>query len=100
MHVNPYTGRTALSEPAILVGRVVMAGSRLGICGPTARTHLVFFSISPQAWETGNELQPPANWTGAIAAFIKSIDSNHLVLDGTYGINAEALPLPDVDLYR
>lgn len=68
-HVNPYTGRTALSEPAIL------------------------------AWETGNELQPPANWTGAIAAFIKSIDSNHLVLDGTYGINAEALPLPDVDLY-
>ncbi|KAJ3315788.1 hypothetical protein HDU76_002089 [Blyttiomyces sp. JEL0837] len=43
-------------------------------------------------WETGNELcvdstngPPPGSWTNDIAKFIKSIDSNHLVMDGTYG---------------
>lgn len=34
------------------------------------------------AWETGNELESPADWTSRAARFIKSIDSNHLVLDG------------------
>lgn len=33
-------------------------------------------------WETGNELQSPPEWTADIAAYIKSIDPNHLVLDG------------------
>ena len=35
------------------------------------------------AWETGNELKSPAAWVAQIAAHIKSLDSNHLVLDGT-----------------
>lgn len=35
------------------------------------------------AWETGNELKSPATWVSQIAAHIKSLDSNHLVLDGT-----------------
>lgn len=35
------------------------------------------------AWETGNELKSPAAWVSQIAAHIKSLDSNHLVLDGT-----------------
>jgi hypothetical protein len=35
------------------------------------------------AWETGNELKSPAAWVLQIAAHIKSLDSNHLVLDGT-----------------
>ena len=52
-HVNPYTGRRAADEPAIA------------------------------AWETGNELRAPAGWTQGVAAFIKSLDANHLVLDGT-----------------
>lgn len=62
-HVNPYTGRAARDEPAIAF------------------------------WETGNELSgaPPA-WTERIAAFIKSVDANHLVLDGHYGVVA---PAPD-----
>jgi len=36
------------------------------------------------AWETGNELKSPAAWVSQIAAHIKSLDSNHLVLDGTH----------------
>ena len=42
-HVNVYTGRATIDEPAIV------------------------------AWETGNELQAPANWTSRIASFIKSV---------------------------
>ncbi|HDQ46287.1 MAG TPA: hypothetical protein ENN17_12455 [bacterium] len=34
------------------------------------------------AWETGNELQCPQSWTDSIAAFIKRLDPNHLVIDG------------------
>ena len=36
------------------------------------------------AWETGNELTCPAEWTSKAAAFIKSIDKNHLVIDGCH----------------
>ncbi len=36
------------------------------------------------AWETGNELKSPPEWVRQIAAHIKSLDSNHLVLDGTH----------------
>lgn len=68
-HVNPFTGRRAKDEPAIAV------------------------------WETGNELNATAAWTRTIAAWIKSIDANHLVMDGTYGVRASHLLLGDVDLY-
>ena len=33
-------------------------------------------------WETGNELASPPSWTREIAAYIKSLDTNHLVMDG------------------
>jgi len=36
------------------------------------------------AWETGNELHSPALWTKQIVAHIKSLDTQHLVLDGTH----------------
>lgn len=80
---------------------------------------------SIMAWETGNELSAPTNWTADIAgvegrwalrrsvtnasehsespplaAFIKSIDPNHLVLDGNYGINSASLPTPQVGFIR
>lgn len=35
------------------------------------------------AWETGNELEAPYSWTREIAAYIKSLDTNHLVAEGT-----------------
>jgi mannan endo-1,4-beta-mannosidase len=35
-------------------------------------------------WETGNELEAPLSWQNTIAAYIKSIDKNHLVLEGTF----------------
>ncbi|HJQ67764.1 MAG TPA: cellulase family glycosylhydrolase [Blastocatellia bacterium] len=44
------------------------------------------------AWETGNELEAdPQEWTEEMARFIKSIDQNHLVMDGHYGIRDASL---------
>jgi mannan endo-1,4-beta-mannosidase len=51
-------------------------------------------------WETGNELQSPATWTREIAAYLKSLDANHPVMDGfhTTELRAESLALPEVDI--
>lgn len=35
-------------------------------------------------WETGNELVCPFSWTAEIAAFVKSLDPNHVVIEGTH----------------
>lgn len=57
------------------------------------------------AWETGNELgwydNPTAmkNWTQEIADYIKSLDGNHLVVDGTYGVKDAHLSIASVDIY-
>lgn len=54
---------------------------------------------SIMAWETGNEATPPSHsWTGEIASFIKGIDSNHLVVDGKYGIDPESLTDNNIDI--
>jgi hypothetical protein len=50
------------------------------------------------AWETGNELEATSEWTADIAAFIKDLDPNHLVMDGAYGIDPASLSNPDVDI--
>ena len=51
-------------------------------------------------WETGNELQSPPAWTREIAAFIKSLDTNHPVMDGyhTSELRAESLAMPEIDI--
>lgn len=51
-------------------------------------------------WETGNEVDSPASWTREIAAYIKSLDKNHLVMDGfnTTELRAESLTMPEVDI--
>ena len=38
-------------------------------------------------WETGNELTSPFQWTKTITRYIKSLDKNHLILDGFYAID-------------
>ena len=44
------------------------------------------------AWETGNEIDSPDEWVSDIAAYIKSIDKNHLLIDGRFGaVNAARL---------
>ncbi|MGF1761275.1 hypothetical protein L4D76_25820 [Photobacterium sagamiensis] len=52
------------------------------------------------AWETGNELRNvPASWTAEMAAYIKSIDSNHLVMDGSdYVISESSISDTNVDI--
>jgi len=51
------------------------------------------------AWETGNELSPTSsNWTSEIASHIKSVDQNHLVLDGKYGLDVNSLRDKNIDI--
>jgi mannan endo-1,4-beta-mannosidase len=51
-------------------------------------------------WETGNEIESPAPWTREIAHYIKSLDKNHLVMDGFNAsrLRDESLEIPDVDI--
>lgn len=67
-HVNTYTGIAYKNDPTIM------------------------------AWETGNEITPTTRWTKTISEYIKSIDSHHLVIDGTKGVDAGALALNSVDI--
>lgn len=51
-------------------------------------------------WETGNEIASPPGWTRQIARYIKSLDQNHLVMDG-FGasiLRPESLEIPEVDI--
>jgi mannan endo-1,4-beta-mannosidase len=52
------------------------------------------------AWETGNELDAPPAWTAEVAAYLKQVDPNHLVIDGRslHGIPPASLDDPNVDI--
>jgi hypothetical protein len=67
-HVNVYTGVAYKNDPTIM------------------------------AWETGNELQPPASWTSKISSYIKSIDKNHLVVDGSARVDPAAGTMASIDI--
>ncbi|MCF8262490.1 MAG: hypothetical protein K9J12_17070 [Melioribacteraceae bacterium] len=47
---------------------------------------------SIMCWETGNELVCPYSWTKEIVTYIKSIDTNHLVMDGYHAIDGNDIP--------
>ncbi|HZL12900.1 MAG TPA: hypothetical protein VFC85_02040 [Verrucomicrobiae bacterium] len=50
-------------------------------------------------WETGNELASPVSWTREISRYIKSLDTNHLVMDGwDSNIRPEVLAMTNVDI--
>ena len=51
-------------------------------------------------WETGNEIQSPPAWTREIAAYLKTLDRNHPVMDGFNAteLRAESLAMPEVDI--
>jgi len=52
------------------------------------------------AWETGNELVCPHEWTAKATAYIKNLDDNHLVLDGfhTTNLRDESIRDENVDI--
>jgi len=52
------------------------------------------------AWETGNELVCPHEWTTKAAAYMKSLDNNHLVLDGfhTTKLRDESIQDENIDI--
>ena len=51
------------------------------------------------AWESGNEISPSTSWTKTISGYIKSIDANHLVMDGSKSANAADLALNTIDMF-
>jgi len=54
------------------------------------------------AWETGNELHCPHGWTSEIAAYIKELDPNHLVIDGRQEqvLRQESIDDPNIDFVQ
>ncbi len=52
------------------------------------------------AWETGNELDSPPEWTRRASALIKRLAPNHLVIDGNalHGIPIASLEDPNIDI--
>ncbi|MCK9280073.1 MAG: cellulase family glycosylhydrolase [Melioribacteraceae bacterium] len=50
------------------------------------------------AWETGNELEAPFSWTKEIAAYVKSLDNNHLLVEGIRGKELTQEALEDINL--
>ena len=52
------------------------------------------------AWETGNEISPPEAWTTEIAAYVKSLDTNHLLMDGrsTRMLSEDQFNDPHIDI--
>jgi len=54
------------------------------------------------AWETGNELHCPPEWTKQIVAHIKGQDPQHIVLDGTHRetLLPSSLEDPNIDLVQ
>jgi len=54
------------------------------------------------AWETGNELHCPHLWTSEIAAYMKEIDPNHLVIDGRHEqvLRQESIDDPNIDFVQ
>ena len=51
-------------------------------------------------WETGNEIASPPAWTREIAHYIKTLDTNHLVMDGfnASSLRPESLSISDIDI--
>ena len=51
-------------------------------------------------WETGNEIDATADWTREIAAYLKQLDPNHIVIDGRslHGVSPWQLEDPNVDV--
>lgn len=41
------------------------------------------------AWETGNELQNPPEWGIEITRYMRSLDPNHLIIDGFHAIHTD-----------
>jgi len=49
-------------------------------------------------WETGNELECPFSWNAEIARYIKSLDKNHLVIEGTHKQNVTEETINDTNI--
>ena len=52
------------------------------------------------SWETGNEIMAPFSWSQEIARYVKSLDTNHLLANGTNVplLSEDAIDDPNLDI--
>ncbi len=48
-------------------------------------------------WETGNELESTPEWTALISKYIKSMDPNHLIMDGYFAFDDDPVRQSSID---
>ncbi|KAJ3169704.1 hypothetical protein HDU87_000586 [Geranomyces variabilis] len=94
-----FTDATAIAAFKSIVGQIITRNNT--VTGVVYRDDPTILG-----WETGNELElngdrVPAAWTSGLAAHIKSLDPNHLVMDGSYkhGWDDSVLNDPNIDMY-
>jgi mannan endo-1,4-beta-mannosidase len=75
-HVNQYTNMTYADDPTIFAYE---SGNEM--CGPI--------------W---GDMNVPREWLSEIASYVKSLAPKKLFVDGTYGVNATHLDIPQVDI--
>lgn len=89
-----YSDNTVVSEFKNIINQVLTRNNNF-----TGTTYLNDSNIL--CWETGNELYgAPSEWTVDIASYIKSVDSNHLVMEGTGvdRVGSLAIDDPNIDI--
>ncbi len=103
--INEYAAFRGKEKGAFWTDREIIADFKETIRYLLTRTNTVtgiMYRDDPTilAWETGNELESPYPWVTEIAAFIKEIDPNHLVIDGYHStvLRQEAIDDPKIDL--
>jgi hypothetical protein len=101
--IAEYAGVYGLSEEEFFTDERVIADFELTIEHVLTRVNTITgvpYAEDPAilGWETGNELYANTAWTTRIAKTIVSFDENHLVIDGSYGVNADSLDDPNIDV--
>lgn len=101
--IADYAGVYGLSEEEFFTDERVIADFELTIQHVLTRVNTITgvpYAEDPAilGWETGNELYANTAWTTRIAKTIGSFDENHLVIDGSYGVNADILGDSNIDV--
>ena len=101
--IAEYAGFRGLDQSEFWSNEALISDFELTVEAVLTRTNTVTgvpYAEDPAilAWETGNELDATSAWTARIAALIKELAPNQLVLDGAYGVDLASLENPDIDM--
>ncbi|KAJ3325579.1 hypothetical protein HDV06_003397 [Boothiomyces sp. JEL0866] len=92
--IESFSNLYGIHKSEFFSNTVIRAGFKHLISGVLNRNNSfsgILYKDDPAilCWETGNEIEPPPEWTLDIAKFIKELDQNHLVMDSSNGIWTE-----------